>query len=158
MNSYSREGRTWALNQKHWRINDIKEVAIKSYWISQKSIITGVSGFGWGNAGRKGLTLNSVMEDRTCNLSSERIMSIWKVEKIVVDREWIYCSTVLFMLFKVVCVWVLFCFFFLNKSWIMFVFHSRQCISKASKQERFPIFPMQILSSIPSLQQFASRQ
>ncbi|ELW68932.1 Transmembrane protein 135 [Tupaia chinensis] len=33
-----------------------------------------------------------------------------------------------------------------------------QCISKVSKQGRFPIFLMQIRSSIPFLQQFASRQ
>lgn len=107
---------TKALYKKHWRINDIKEGAIKSYWISQVSIITGTSGFGWGNAGRKGLTLNSVMEDTTCNLSSERIISIWKVEKIVVDREWVYCSTVLLMLFKVVCV----IFFLINLGLYLF--------------------------------------
>lgn len=55
----------------------MKEVAIKGYSVSQRSIITGISGFGWGNAGRQGLTLNAVVEDNTtCNLSSERIISI----------------------------------------------------------------------------------
>lgn len=146
MNRSHREGKTWTLYRKHWRINDKKEVEVRCCWISQKLISTGIWGLGWGAEGKETADTEHCPGRYTCNLSSGR--SVRNLEGRKNSCRWgTYCSTLLLMLFKVV--------FLISLPLRLFC---RQCISKALKQERYPIFPMQTLSSIPSLQQFASRQ
>lgn len=65
----------------------MKEVEIRCYWISQKSIITGIWGLGWGAGGKKTLPLNTVGEDIPVIWALEEVLGFWKVEKIVVDKE-----------------------------------------------------------------------